>query len=114
MLQQCVEHLYGFSRSKTQHCKQILLTQSGHLREESDIIIAQNRPHGLRGHPSNRISHSLNLTALMTAWLTTNLTGLIDFSPSKNKQYLPCYIRPKDMHQDCRLELHVCLFIYFI
>jgi len=80
---------------------------------ESDIIRNRNVPHGHTGFPSNRTVNNTNVKDMVIAWLNGTLESLVDHSPSDQYEYMPCYIKPKDLLIDCRHHLQVSETTFF-
>ncbi len=104
---QCVQHLYGFSKNKFNHCKAILVKSSGAKRFDADVTDLLNSPHHLANQPSNRFVNQVDTRPLIHEWLAINLVGLLDHSPFNDKMYVPCFLKPKEMLVDCRRYLKV-------
>jgi hypothetical protein len=41
------------------------------------------------------------------SWLNATLEGLVDYSPTSEIEYMPCYLKPKDLLPDCCDHLRV-------
>jgi hypothetical protein len=110
----CVCHLFGFSRTKIEARMACVRDKNSHHHfAESDIVRNRNVPHRHTGLPSNRTVNNTNMEDMIIAWLNGTLESLVDHSPSDKYEYMPCYIKPKDLLADCCHHLRVSETIFF-
>jgi len=107
----CLCHLYGFSRTKLEaRMQRIIPDAEGHIQDAATASSRQ-RVHGNAGSQSHRTTSSLNVPELIASWIQATLEGLVD---TFQFEYLPCYIKPSDLHGDYIKHLQVIFVACFV
>jgi hypothetical protein len=108
----CVGHIYGFSYTKLSHRFAHIISKHNNLLFDEWYKLAQRViPHGLHNHPSNSRKHyRIDVKNSIQVWLNDILEGLVNTAPDDPFEYMPCYIRPADLLEDCKEYLKVHIF----
>ena len=101
----CLCHLYGFSRTKLNARANIMIDKNQQYEfDESYKVTQRRKPHGNVGNNFKK-QGQINVRNMLETWLDEVLTGLVDTAPDNDKKYMPCYLKPQDLLNDCRTYL---------